>query len=164
MPRKLVQWPRTRPPAIGHRRSARAPCAARPPQFPPSDLAALDAAEKASGVLSATANDPRNAPGTQPNPYTADEHFFKLPDGRHFGSTSSVAGDSKGHIWVAERCGANNCVGSPLDPVMEFDAKGNFIKSFGAGQILFPHGIFDRQPRSSLDRRRPCRCRGEEGR
>ncbi len=46
---------------------------------------------------------------------------------------SSVAGDSKGHIWVAERCGANNCVGSPLNPVVEFDAKGNYIKSFGAG-------------------------------
>ena len=119
-----------------------APARARPPQFPPSDLAALDAAEKASGVLSATANDPRNAPGTQPNPYTADEHFFKLPDGRHFGSTSSVAGDSKGHIWVAERCGANNCAGSPLNPVVEFDAKGNAIKSFGAGQILFPHDLW----------------------
>jgi sugar lactone lactonase YvrE len=25
---------------------------------------------------------------------------------------------------------------------MEFDAEGNFIKSFGAGEILFPHGIF----------------------
>jgi sugar lactone lactonase YvrE len=115
---------------------------ARPPQFPPSDPAALDAAEKASGVLSATANDPRNAPGTQPDPYVADEHFFKLPDGRHFGSTSSVAGDSKGHIWVAERCGANNCAGSPINPVVEFDAKGNAIKSFGAGLILFPHDLW----------------------
>ena len=115
---------------------------ARPPQFPPSDLSALDAAEKASGVLSATANDPRNAPGTQPDPYTADEHFFKLPDDRHFGSTSSVAGDSKGHIWVAERCGANNCAGSPLNPVVEFDAKGNTIKSFGAGMLLFPHDLW----------------------
>ena len=114
----------------------------RPPQFPPSDLAALDAANKASGVLSPTANDPRNAPGTQPDPYTADEHFFKLPEGRHFGSTSSVAGDSHGNIWVAERCGANNCAGSPLNPVVEFDAKGNYIKSFGAGQILFPHDLW----------------------
>lgn len=115
---------------------------ARPPMFPPSDLAALDQAEKASGVLSDTANDPRNAPGTQPDPYTADEHFFKLPEGRHFGSTSSVAGDSKGHIWVAERCGANNCAGSPINPVVEFDAKGNYIKSFGAGLILFPHDLW----------------------
>ncbi|HEY4274931.1 MAG TPA: peptidyl-alpha-hydroxyglycine alpha-amidating lyase family protein, partial [Rhizomicrobium sp.] len=115
---------------------------ARPPMFPPADLKALDAANQASGVFSATANDPRNAPNVQPNPYVADEHFFKLPDGRKFGSTSSVAVDSKGHIWVAERCGANNCAGSPINPVVEFDAQGNYIKSFGAGQILFPHDLF----------------------
>ncbi len=115
---------------------------ARPPMFPPADLKALDAANQASGVLSATANDPRNAPNMQPNPYVADEHFFKLPDGRKFGSSSSVAVDSKGHIWVAERCGANNCAGSPINPVVEFDAKGNYVKSFGAGMILFPHSLF----------------------
>jgi hypothetical protein len=53
-----------------------------------------------------------------------------------------VAGDSKGNIWVVERCGANNCAGSPLDPVVEFDSKGNFVKAFGAGLILFPHDLW----------------------
>ncbi|MGZ5926293.1 MAG: c-type cytochrome [Rhizomicrobium sp.] len=114
----------------------------RGPQFPPADLKALDAANQASGVLSSTANDPRNAPNVQPNPYVANEAFFKLPDGRKFGSSSSVAGDSKGNIWVAERCGANNCAGSPINPVVEFDSKGNYVKSFGAGMILFPHDLF----------------------
>lgn len=113
--------------------------ASRGPQFTPSDLAALDAANKASGVLSEAGNNPHN---DAPNPYKADESFFKLPSGRRFGSISSVAGDSKGHIWVVDRCGANSCAGSPLDPVMEFDAKGNFIKSFGAGMILFPHNLW----------------------
>ena len=122
---------------------AAAPAAApRPERYPPADLAALAAGEKASGILSASANDPRNAPGTQPNSYAMDEHFFKLPEGRSFGSTSSVGVDSKGHIWVAERCGANNCAGSPLNPVVEFDAKGNYITSFGAGMFLFPHDLF----------------------
>jgi len=115
---------------------ARAP---RGPQFPPSDIAALAAANKASGVLSEAGDDPHN---NAANPYKETEGFFKLPAGRHFGSSSSVAGDSKGHIWVAERCGANNCAGSPLDPVMEFDAKGNFVKAFGAGMILFPHDLW----------------------
>jgi streptogramin lyase/mono/diheme cytochrome c family protein len=77
-----------------------------------------------------------------PNPYGRVDNFLKLPAGRHMGSTSTVAGDSHGNIWLAERCGENDCNGSPLDPVLEFDAKGNFIKSFGAGQILFPHGIW----------------------
>src|SRR6185312_8747376 len=47
---------------------ARAP---RPPMFPPADLKALDAANQASGVLSTTANDPRNAPNIQPNSYVS---------------------------------------------------------------------------------------------
>jgi sugar lactone lactonase YvrE/mono/diheme cytochrome c family protein len=114
---------------------------ARPARTAPADLAALDAANKASGVLSATAGDPRNAPNSQSNPYAADTGFFKLPAGRSMGSSSAVAVDSKGHIWVAERCGANDCAGSHLDPIMEFDAKGNFIKAFGAGMLLFPHGF-----------------------
>ncbi len=70
------------------------------------------------------------------------DNYFKLPNGRHMGSTNTVYGDSKGNIWVMERCGANDCDGSPLDPIMQFDAKGNFIKSFGAGKILFPHSLF----------------------
>jgi len=40
--------------------------------------------------------------------------------------------------------GANDCAGSKLDPIMEFDAKGNFLKAFGAGKLLFPHGFFHR--------------------
>jgi sugar lactone lactonase YvrE len=75
-------------------------------------------------------------------PFTRADNYLKLPAGRQMGSTSSVAGDSKGNIWVVDRCGANDCAGSKLDPVMEFDRNGNFIKAFGAGQLLFPHGLF----------------------
>ncbi|HEY2677321.1 MAG TPA: peptidyl-alpha-hydroxyglycine alpha-amidating lyase family protein [Steroidobacteraceae bacterium] len=77
-----------------------------------------------------------------PNPYRAVESFFKLPAGRTLGSSSAVAVDHEGHIWIADRCGANNCAGSKLDPVMEFDARGNLLKSFGSGLLLFPHGLF----------------------
>jgi streptogramin lyase len=77
-----------------------------------------------------------------PNPYRTIEGWAKLPDGRAWGSTSAVAiaPDGKG-IWVAERCGANNCVGSPLPSVYLFDATGAVAKSFGAGLVLSPHGI-----------------------
>ena len=70
------------------------------------------------------------------------DNYFKLPNGRHMGSTNTVFGDSHGNIWVTERCGNNDCAGSPLDPIMEFDSQGNFIKSFGAGKVLFPHYIY----------------------
>jgi sugar lactone lactonase YvrE/cytochrome c553 len=109
---------------------------------PPADPDALAAADRASGVLSPTASDPRNAPDSQPDPYRAVSDFLKLPAGRVMGSTSAVGVDSQGHVWVVDRCGANNCAGSALDPIMEFDAQGNFIKAFGGGLLNFPHGFF----------------------
>jgi sugar lactone lactonase YvrE len=75
-------------------------------------------------------------------PFTRVDNYLKLPGGRHMGSTNTIAADSKGNLWIAERCGANECKGSPLDPILEFDAQGNFIKSFGAGKVLFPHFIW----------------------
>lgn len=82
------------------------------------------------------------APNSQPNPYHRIDDFFKLPPGRKMGSTSAVAVDRAGHIWIAERCGANSCKDSNVDPIMEFDAGGNFVKAFGGGMMLFPHGLF----------------------
>ena len=83
-----------------------------------------------------------------PNPYETIEGYFKMPEGRTWGSTSAVDIDKDGKsIWVAERCGANSCVNrqtgefSPLDVVLKFDASGKLLKSFGAGMFAFPHGI-----------------------
>ena len=78
----------------------------------------------------------------RPNPYQTIEGWAKLPDSRAWGSTSAVAiaPDGRG-IWVAERCGANACAGSPLPSVYLFDATGAVQKAFGAGLILSPHGI-----------------------
>lgn len=78
-----------------------------------------------------------------PNPYQMVENWAKLPEGRTWGSTSAVYPDVDGKsIWVAERCGANTCVNAPnLDVVMKFDQSGRMVKSFGAGLMIFPHGI-----------------------
>jgi len=93
----------------------------------------------AGAVLGGTAN----AQNSSPNPYKTIEGWAKLPDGRVWGATSAVypASDGK-NLWIAERCGANLCAGSDLDPVMLFDPDGNVIKRFGAGLIVWPHGIF----------------------
>ena len=78
-----------------------------------------------------------------PNPYRTIENWAKMPAGRTWGATSAVEIDPDGtSIWVAERCGANTCAGSKLDPVLEFDSTGTMVKSFGAGLFLSPHGIF----------------------
>ena len=81
-------------------------------------------------------------PNAWPNPYVRDQGFLKLPPGRTMGSTSAVAVDSRGHVWVADRCGVNSCAASALDPILEFDAQGHFLKAFGGGLFLFPHGLY----------------------
>jgi sugar lactone lactonase YvrE len=77
-----------------------------------------------------------------PNPYRTIDGWARMPEGRAWGSTSAVAIDKDGRsIWVAERCGANSCAGSPLDPILKFDSTGTLVKSFGSGMLLSPHGI-----------------------
>jgi DNA-binding beta-propeller fold protein YncE len=81
---------------------------------------------------------------TYPDPYVvADTAFGQLPDGRHYGSTSAVYPAPDGmSIWVAERCGANTCIGHPdMTTVFRFDLNGKLLTQFGAGVFAWPHGI-----------------------
>ncbi len=83
------------------------------------------------------------AQNSAPNQYDTIESWAELPDGRVWGSTSAIYPTNDGkHIWVAERCGSNLCVGSDVDPVLLYDQDGNFIRSFGAGMITWPHGMY----------------------
>ena len=83
-----------------------------------------------------------------PNPYRTVKDYFKLPAGRTWGSTSAVEIDRDGRsIWIAERCGLNNCFDrqagrmSQLPTILKFDVSGNLLTAFGAGLLVFPHGI-----------------------
>ena len=98
-----------------------------------------------------------------PNPYETVSGWAKLPEGRTWGSTSAVEIDRDGKtIWVAERCGVNSCADSMLDPILHFDETGKLIKSFGAGMIIAPHGIFiDRDDNVWVT---DCTCTGGGGR
>lgn len=125
---------------------APAPAAASPP---PATAAATPAAAPRTAQQQMAPPAPLypdptgpNAPNSQPNPYRTQTDFFKIPAGMNVGSTSSVAVDSKGNIWIVGRCGANSCSISAQAPVMQFDAQGNFKQAFGAGLFNFPHGLF----------------------
>jgi len=78
----------------------------------------------------------------QQNAYRTITDHFKLPEGRTIGSTVGITIDRDGSsVWVFERCGANNCVGSTVAPILKFDASGKAVKTFGAGMFIRPHGI-----------------------
>ncbi len=87
--------------------------------------------------------DPANTePVSAPEPYSIDAGWAKLPAGRTWGATSAVYPAGDGNLWVGERCGQNSCVDrDDVDSVLLFDPTGTLVKSFGAGQIVWPHGI-----------------------
>src|SRR5499426_4841582 len=79
---------------------------------------------------------------SQHNAYQTIDNYFRLPEGRKLGSTAGITIDRDGtSVWVFERCGAQNCVGSGVAPVLKFDASGKLVRSFGAGMFVRPHGI-----------------------
>ncbi len=77
-----------------------------------------------------------------PNPYETQRDWGTLPNGRSWGSVSAVNVDVDGvHIWAGDRCGANSCAESDVDPIVKLDPDGNVVQSFGAGLITWPHGM-----------------------
>ncbi len=82
-------------------------------------------------------------PNSAPNSYRTVENWAKLPEGRTWGQVISADIDRDGKsVWVVERCGGTSCANSNLAPVLKFDSSGNLVKSFGAGMIVRPHGLF----------------------
>lgn len=85
----------------------------------------------------------------EPNPYRMVEAWAKLPAGRTMGAVGDLALDPDGlHLWAIVRCTAdeperfgNECLDSPLDPILKFDLQGNVVQSFGGGLFIWPHGL-----------------------
>jgi DNA-binding beta-propeller fold protein YncE len=57
-----------------------------------------------------------------------------MPDGWKFGRVSAVAVDKAGEVYVFQR-------GKKADPIVVFDAKGKFLRSWGRGMFGNPHGM-----------------------
>ena len=91
-------------------------------------------------------------PTELPNPYRLVEHWPTLPasmNGGHWGEVIRVHVDTNGNVWVFHRCfnvvpaGSATCVGrgAANPPILEFNAAGTLLKSFGAGLFAYPHGF-----------------------
>jgi sugar lactone lactonase YvrE len=86
--------------------------------------------------------------------------WARLPGGREMGPPASMYVDVDGEsIWAFIRCDETNPVTvanggrfgidcldqngriKNIDTIYKFDAKGNVVKSFGAGMFIWPHGL-----------------------
>jgi NHL repeat len=83
-------------------------------------------------------------PNGAPTPYRMLDWKVQLPEGRKLGGPIGVEIDhSDGKaLWIFERCGADTCVGSTLDPVMKLDPTGKVVANFGGGLVNWPHGFY----------------------
>jgi DNA-binding beta-propeller fold protein YncE len=89
-----------------------------------------------------TSGDPRLAAQNSSNPYHVTYNWGGIK-GRTIGVASGIKMDPDGkHMWVLDRCGANGCAESTLDPIIKADFDGNIVKTFGKGLLNFPHGFF----------------------
>src|SRR6266853_1296223 len=134
------EWRETR--QMHETASARQPYSSAMAQAPES------AAGQASGsaIAQAPRVSPRGAPNELPNPYRLGVSWGQLPNRRKWGSTAGIAIGSDGNIWAIDRCGASgsqgtNCADSALDPILEFDPSGKFLKEFAHGMFVSPHKI-----------------------
>jgi DNA-binding beta-propeller fold protein YncE len=67
--------------------------------------------------------------------YTYDIHhtFGNLPDGWTWGNVSNVACDGQDRVYAFQR---------KDPPIVIFDSQGNYLSSWGDGQMVDAHGIF----------------------
>ena len=70
--------------------------------------------------------------GTGAHTFDVVQDFAVLPPGMSFGSTSNVAADSQGTVYVTQRDGP---------PVLVFDASGAYQGALGEGLLADPSGI-----------------------
>src|SRR4029077_15127389 len=70
--------------------------------------------------------------GQSPMPYQPVPGWPRLPQGWNFMETAGVAVDAGNHTYVIHR--------GP-HPIMEFDAAGGFVQSWGDGLFVRPHSI-----------------------
>lgn len=91
-------------------------------------------------------------PSDLPNPYRLVDSWPTLPssmNGGKWGEVIRVQLAPDHTIWVFHRCfntvpaGSATCIGrgTANPPVLQFDASGKLLRSFGAGLFAYPHGF-----------------------
>ena len=98
----------------------------------PIRFAFLAAIVMAIFIVAAYAESDTRATNNLPDPFRPIENWAQLPAGMEWGQVISAMPDARGNVWVFHR----------KDPaILEFDRSGKFVKSFGAGMFVQPHGL-----------------------
>jgi len=100
-------------------------------------LVVLAAAVSASAGLAQSSDAPRN---DLPQPYRTARDWGALPPGVKWAAVTAVEPAPDGTIYVVHRCCANSCAGRREAPILQYDATGKLLRSWGEGLFIFPHG------------------------
>ena len=76
-----------------------------------------------------------------PQPYQTTTGWAQLPSGLKWGAVIGAAQGPDGNIYVVHRCFNNSCAGRTEPPILVFDMSGKFLRSWGVGMFVFPHGL-----------------------
>ena len=71
--------------------------------------------------------------GNEAYRYRVEDDWAKLPDGWSFNEVGSVGVDGRDNVYVFSRS---------AHPLIVFDRDGNFLRSWGEGVFVRPHGVF----------------------
>ena len=72
--------------------------------------------------------------GSEQFVYEPNDKWHRVSEGTKLGEAVGVATDSEDRLYVFTRGGDQ--------PVMIFEANGNFVRGWGGGQFVRPHGIY----------------------
>src|SRR5258708_7022858 len=114
-------------------------------------LVATVAVQTYAQTISPVVAQPAAPTNSLPNPYRSVENWARMPEGRTWGASAGVYVDPAGtSVWVAERGGANTCVGSDLPPILRFDMSGRVLNALRGSLVWFPHAHTEGDNREGL--------------
>jgi len=89
----------------------------------------------------ASAQDAVAAMNDLPNPYERVYPWAQMPDGLTWAQTIGVEQGPDGNIYALHRCFENACVDRDEPPILVFTSSGEFVRSWGEGMFVRPHGL-----------------------
>ena len=94
-----------------------------------------------TGWQVSTAQDSANPLNDLPNPYERIFPWAEMPDGLAWGQVIGVEQGPDGNIYAFHRCFENLCVDRDEPPILVFTISGEFVRSWGEGMFIRPHGF-----------------------